>query len=389
VSVACRVCGGNAVAPFLDIEGAPVFCNQLCQSREEALAAPSARIRLGHCADCDHIFNLDFEPDRLAYSPEYENSLHFSGRFQSYADALADALVERYGLREKTIIEIGCGRGDFLASLCARGTNRGYGFDPGFPGESGREDPERQITIYREPYAARHGRFPADLICCRHALEHVDEPMPFLAMLRNAIGDARETAIFFEVPNALYTLRDGGIWDLIYEHCGYFSPMSLGRAFEAAGFDVLDIEESFAGQFLTLHARVGEGAHPASPWNGLGRAADHLATFASVYRDKVAQWRRRLDEIARADRTVVVWGAGSKGTTFLNTVDGARSIEHVVDINPRKHGKFVAGTGQEIVPPERLTGLRPAVVIVMNPIYRDEIGATVAGLGLEAELLEA
>ena len=103
----------------------------------------------------------------------------------------------------------------------------------------------------------------------------------------------------------------------------------------------------------------------------------------------MAEWRRCLDELAGADRTVVVWGAGSKGTTFLNTIHGAGLIEHVVDINPREQGNFVGGTGQEIVPPERLTGLRPPVVIIMNPIYRDEIGATVAGLGLKAELMEA
>ena len=47
------------------------------------------------------------------------------------------ALREAYkeGLRGKDIIEIGCGKGEFLLLLCEMGNNRGTGFDPGFVSE--------------------------------------------------------------------------------------------------------------------------------------------------------------------------------------------------------------------------------------------------------------
>jgi hypothetical protein len=60
-------------------------------------------------------------------------------------------------------------------------------------------------------------------------------------------------------------------------------------------------------------------------------------------------------------------------------------IQYVVDINPRKHGKFVTGTGQEIVPPEFLKEYQPDCVIIMNPIYAQEIKNTVEQFGLEVE----
>ena len=50
-------------------------------------------------------------------------------------------------------------------------------------------------------------------------------------------------------------------------------------------------------------------------------------------------------------------------------------VEAVVDINPHKHGKFLAGTGHEIVAPEALRRLRPDCVVIMNGIYTDEIRA--------------
>jgi hypothetical protein len=49
-----------------------------------------------------------------------------------------------------------------------------------------------------------------------------------------------------------------------------------------------------------------------------------------------------------------------KATTFLNIVDPAGSpISHIIDINPRKAGRFVPGSGQEIVPPSTLSELHP------------------------------
>ena len=39
-------------------------------------------------------------------------------------------------------------------------------------------------------------------------------------------------------------------------------------------------------------------------------------------------------------------------------------------------------TGQEIVAPEALQSIAPDLVLVMNPVYLDEIRATVHGMGL-------
>jgi hypothetical protein len=90
-----------------------------------------------------------------------------------------------------------------------------------------------------------------------------------------------------------------------------------------------------------------------------------------------------------AARRTVVWGAGSKGVTFLNILPNSHQISYVVDINPRKHGMFVAGSGQKIVPPSFLVEYRPDVVVVMNAIYIDEIRRTMEDLGLSVEYVVA
>ncbi|MCA9990344.1 MAG: hypothetical protein KDE29_05015, partial [Anaerolineales bacterium] len=107
-------------------------CNVLWPTPAGARQAPRGDIQLHFCPTCGHVFNADFDPALMAYDQAYENSLHFSDRFQQYATALASDLVARYGLQGKDIVEIGSGQGDFLQLLCELGQNRGVGFDPSY-----------------------------------------------------------------------------------------------------------------------------------------------------------------------------------------------------------------------------------------------------------------
>jgi hypothetical protein len=61
----------------------------------------------------------------------------------------------------------------------------------------------------------------------------------------------------------------------------------------------------------------------------------------------------------------------------------------VVDVNPRKWGRYLPVTAHRVDPPETLTELRPEAVIITNPSYRTEIAEELRRLGIEAELLIA
>jgi len=111
--------------------------------------------------------------------------------------------------------------------------------------------------------------------------------------------------------------------------------------------------------------------------------------FAESHSRKLAAWRHKLEELREQGRTAVVWGAGSKGVTFLNAVGAGVLVRYVVDLNPRKHGRFIAGGGQEIVPPSFLKGREIDAVILMNPIYEKEVRELLGSLDLHPELLLA
>ena len=380
----CVVCTRQNISPLVYIEKAPVWCSGLSHTRASALEVPTAPISLAFCHDCGHLFNQKYET--VQYGRDYDSSLGFSGVFQNYAENLADMLVQRYSLRGKTIVEIGCGRGDFLRMLCSKGAKRGIGFDPSYPSELPSEI-SSAVSIKRENFPSyQHSRIDADLVCSRHVLEHIGDPRGFISTLREGLR-AQQTPVFFEVPNSLYTLRDGGIWDIIYEHHSFFSSSSLARLFRECDFEPVEVQETYAGQFLTIHAMTERGS--AFPSVVCPEELKRLVeAFSESYQAKMRFWQEQMNALDKRKAKAVCWGAGAKTTTFLNLLRPT-SIDYVVDINPRKQGKFMIGTGQQIVAAEYLKDYCPDVVILTNGYYASEVRQTLSGLGLTPELLVA
>lgn len=412
----CPACGEGGLAPFLEIPRLPVYCNVLWRTRAEALDAPSGAMTLAACSACGHLYNTAFDPDLVDYTPDYENSLHVSPRFQSYAEELAEKLIADHDLHGADVVEIGCGKGEFLELLCRRGDNRGRGFDASYDGRVDKLDGV-ELEIVRDYYSERHADHPADLICSRHVLEHIPEPLGFMRGVAAAARRAGTRCVFFEVPDGMWTLRDLGIWDLIYEHCSYFTAPSLARVFERAGLSAKRVYTSFGGQFLCIEAGTGAGLSSvagrdsgavagldsdagadagrdsgavavAGPDREAARAevASLVAGFREHYDAKVRDWNERLAEAAAAGRKLAVWGAGSKGVTFLNVMSDTRAVHAVIDINARKQGRFTPGTGHEVCAPEALAAMGIDTVLVMNPLYADEIAQQAAAAGCEADV---
>lgn len=387
---ACPACGSSKLEPFLEVEGLPVHVGVVWESAAAARACPKGRMGLALCRRCGFVTNLDFDPSLVDYGRRYDNALHFSPFFQKYERELAERLIGRYGLRGQHVLELGCGSGHFLGLLCGLADARGTGFDPSHDPE--RADPALQgrASVRREIYSERHADVPADLVCCRHVLEHLPEPRALLATLRRTLAGRPDTVLYFEVPCAYLILRDGSIWDLMYEHCGYYVPSSLAYLFRSSGFDVLDVAEAYEGQFVGLEARParqGDRELEAPPPPETAELSRLVAAFSERFRTTRAAWQERVATLRAQGRRIVVWGAGGKTVGFMSLLGLGDAIDAVVDVNPGKQGSYLAGSGQPILAPDALRERRPDVVIVMNPVYRREIEERLAGLGLAPELL--
>jgi len=372
---------------------APVVPTNSCilmETREQALAYPRGAIRLGFCDACGFISNLAFDPALTEYSGRYEETQGFSPTFNAFHRALAERLIERYELHGKDIVEIGCGKGEFLMLLCELGPNRGVGFDPGVHHERIQGPAAERVRFVPDFYSEAYAEVQGDLFICKMTLEHIAPAGDFMRSLRRAIGDRIGTLVFFQIPETLRILEDCAFEDIYYEHCSYFSPGSLARLFRRSGFEVLALSNEYQGQYLTIEARAAAEpvAHrPLPEEQDLGRLRDLVGSFPGRFAAKRAQWEGRIREAAAKGRRIVLWGSGSKAVSFLTTLELGDAIRYAVDINPYRHGHFLPGSGQEILAPEDLRTYKPDLVVIMNAVYRQEIARDLERLGLAPELV--
>lgn len=370
--------------------GVPTNSCILLDSAEEAKAYPTGEIRLGFCPACGFISNTAFDPRLTEYSARYEETQGYSPTFNAFHRALAERLVERYDLHGKDIIEIGCGKGEFLMLLCELGGNRGVGFDPGVHVERIQGPAADRVRFIADFYSNRYASHRGDFVACKMTLEHIHPTGEFIATVRQAIGDRLGTDVFFQIPESTRILRDCAFEDVYYEHCSYFSPGSLARLFRAQGFEVLGLDTEYDGQYLTIEARAAAmpvRQPPLPAEDDIALLAGYVRTFPDRLAARLGEWRSLLERWAAEGRRVALWGAGSKAVAFLATLgEAAHVVRHGVDINPYRQGHFLPGTGLPIVAPDVLEEVRPDAVVIMNRIYRDEIARELAARGLAPEL---
>lgn len=384
----CPNCGAAGLEPFYEVSGIPAHSVLLMHTREQALAYPRGDLRLGFCPGCGFITNTIFDVSLNEYSPNYEETQHFSPTFDGWARQLVDRLVRDYDIRGKQVIEIGCGKGEFLALLCAAGGNQGIGIDPGCIPERLQHEAVSRVRFIRGLYSEKYADLPGDVVCCRHTLEHIQPTREFMRMVRRVIGSRQDTLVFFEVPDMTRVLRERAFWDIYYEHCTYYTAGSLARVFRAAGFEIIELVRDFADQYLWVTARPVDA--PTSPSlrieDDLQETIRDVAAFRQKCPEDIAALRETIRGFAAAGRRPVIWGAGSKCVALVTTAGIGGEIEYVVDINPHKAGKFLPGTGHPVVLPDFLRQYNPGVVLAMNPVYVDEIRGTLGAMGLAAEV---
>jgi len=383
----CPSCGAVAVGSFYDLPAIPTNSCLMIDNRDAARDFPVAPLQLSCCPSCGFIFNAAWEASRTVYSEAYEETQGFSPTFNAFHERLACDLIARHDLRGKRIIEIGCGKGEFLALLCRLGDNEGVGYDPSFVPD--RLDPAAagRARFIREFFDETTGPVSCDFLCCKMTLEHIPDVGRFIGTVRRSLGDREDTCVFFQVPNARQVLQDGAFWDIYYEHCSYFTAQSLANLFRRSGFTVDRVWTDYDDQYLMIEAR------PAGAQRAIPAGADAVAEtrrwieeFCQSVETATAAWRRDLRDVAAAGRRTMLWGSGSKAVAFLTTLGLNGEVSAVVDINPFRHGRYLPVTGHEIISPDALSTTPPDLVVIMNPVYRDEIRQMLRAQGCEPEI---
>jgi len=351
-------------------EQVPVHQHIVMNNQQEAIKIDRGDLNLAVCQDCGFIFNQAFDLNKLSYGAQYDNTQTCSPLFEHYVSELANYLVSEKNVKNCSIVEVGCGKGLFIKKLVALEDwgNTGYGFDPSYVGQ--KTDLAGRLNFEKRFYDSDCAAISADVVVCRHVIEHVPDPFSLLRSVREALVHSPQARVFFETPCVEWILRNQVIWDFFYEHCSYFTAQSLTTAFEISGFQVESVQHVFQGQYLWIEATISNGKQVISKNH---QSIPFLAEqFTQSEEQLKREWEIKIKQLATQGK-VALWGAGAKGVTFANLVDPhCQWIDCIIDLNPNKQGRYIPGSGHPIVSYQEIAIRGITSSILMNPNYYDE-----------------
>lgn len=343
--ILCPLTGSTNTKILYTQKDVPLFQNKTYNTSLEAKNAQKIDVTLAQCLDNGFVFSAGFDINLLEYNADYNNEQSSSGYFQQHLDAVIQRMQTQDLLAGK-VLEIGCGKGYFLNLLLSKGVNV-TGIDPTYEGES--------TLIIKDYYGDKYSYLEADFIILRHTLEHIPKPFEFIKMIAKA--NKYKGKIYIEIPTFDWIVNNNAVEDIFYEHCNYFVPDTIQLLFESC-----DCEYIFNGQYLGVIA-------------DLSRVKNTIETKAAIqYNLKFNEKIESYSSLVNRHQNVAIWGAGAKGSTFLNMVDkNCEKIKCVIDINPLKQGKYIAITGHPVISPSEINQYGIENIIVMNHNYYDEI----------------
>lgn len=337
----------------------PVFQNKVYPDQKGAIEAQKSAVKLTRCNDTGFVFSGGFDIEKLFYDENYQNEQSNSAYFQNHLTDVINLLEDRKLLGEK-ILEIGCGKGYFMNLLTSKGADV-IGIDPTYEGDSDK--------VIKEYYSEKYAYLNAGLIVLRHTLEHIPLPFDFIKMIAKA--NNYKGKIYIEIPTFDWIVKNNAVEDIFYEHCNYFTPDTVAQMFTDC-----EINYVFNGQYIGIIA-------------GLDKVKETILAAESIERYDL-KFNKKIDLYANllaGGETRAIWGAGAKGSTFLNLMDEDQSkVKYVVDINTKKQNCFIGGTGHPIYSPEHLTREKVDAIIVMNTNYEEEIKQILKNLNLNINI---
>jgi SAM-dependent methyltransferase len=335
-------------------EQLPVFQNSMFHTQEEAQNCVMGDVVLVRDLETGLIFNQAFRPELMEYNSDYQNEQAVSPVFRAHLDEVT-AIIGKY-FSDQTLIEVGCGKGYFLEHLNALGYKI-TGLDPTYEGAS-----NHILKAYFTPETGLN----AYGIILRHVLEHVQNPVEFLRNIADSNGGGGK--IYIEVPCIDWICEHRAWFDVFYEHVNYFRLSDFSRIFGK----VYEAGHIFGGQYLYVVADLASLRMPRlTESDQFEFPADFLNTvnqFAELIKAQYTDYPQK--------HPAIIWGGASKGVVFALFIQRAgANIDFVIDINPAKQGKYLAGTGLKVCSPSDVLEQveQGATIFVMNGNYLAEI----------------
>lgn len=398
MNMTCIACG-HALSPLMTLDDMPASAQNIPAASELAEDHPLS-LTLCQCPSCG-LVQFDTEP--VDY---YRDVIRAGGgtrtmtrlRHEEYARLLT-AMQEQH-IRGRRIVEVGCGRGEFLrmwqnlaenpegAAALARDQARdplsgqpnaaplhlvGIEHKPALV-EEANAAADKKYRVY-EGFATGDVRYPEgpfDAFVQFNFLEHQPDPCD---MLRNIGRNLKPQALgLITVPSFEYILRYNGYYELLRDHIANYTEFTLQKLLQDCGFELLSMDLVNRD---TIEAIVRK-ADPdeLSELHYSGRLID-VSALRDSYDRLSASVNAHIDHLSESHRTMAIWGASHQGFTLAATTKLGGRVEYIIDSAPFKQGRFSPASHIPIVAPDYAVAHPVDEILIVAPGYTDEIAGII------------
>ncbi|MFH1450802.1 MAG: class I SAM-dependent methyltransferase [archaeon] len=320
-----------------------------------------ASLALYQCDQCS-LVQLGEEP--IIYGESETSATSFSPSMIDHRKGQAERFVEYFNLKDKKVLEVGCGDGHFLSLLSELGA-KPFGIEPSKKAVQKCHEQGLSVEQGEVSGSSQLKDSPFEAFATIHVLEHVPDPNSFLQGIYNNL--AKGAGGFIEVPSLEKILEGKRFYDLVLDHLSYFTLGTLRFILEKNNFKVLDIRPDWEGEHIIAFVKKQEPGSiaPEKPREGLGSLSDWVRPLTKRINEFVQ------DNLSQNKR-VALWGAGNEGISLL-AVTGVKGIAYVVDSASYKQGRFTPVSHLPVVPPSALQTDPVSALIIAAPRYYHEI----------------
>ncbi len=348
----CRVCNNNFFEePLLRYENMPAVAQYLPDA-DSLESDKGIDLEVYQCSGCG-LVQLGNDP--VSYYKEVIRSSTFSEEMKEFRLKQFENFVEKYSLKDKKIVEIGCGNGEYLSLMQQFGV-KAYGLE--YLEESVKKCVDQGLHVsqgFVENSNYRMNDAPFDMFFMLNFLEHLPDPN---SMLRGISNNLSDNAIgLIEVPNFDMIFKKNLFSEFTGDHLFYFTKETLSSTLRQNGFEIVSCKEIWHDYIISAIVKK--------------RKKLDISQF---YRHQL-KLKNEVEEYINSFKNngVAIWGAGHQALAVISLIGLSDKIKYVVDSAPFKQGKFTPATHIPIVSSERLDTNPVDAIIVMAASYSDEV----------------
>lgn len=366
----CRVCKNDFFEePLLKYENMPSVAQNLPDAKS-LNEDKGVDIGVYQCSVCG-LVQLDNEP--VEYYRDVIRATGFSNEMKEFRFKQFKDFVQEYSLEDKKIIEIGCGRGEYL-SLMDKFIKKTYGLEHLKDSViNGKKEKLRIIEGFIENEKDDIKNAPFDAFYIMNFLEHLPDTNSVLKGIRKNLT---ETAVgIVEVPNFDMMLKQNLFSEFTRDHLFYFTKKTLKSTLKQNGFDVVNCKEIWHDYIISAVVKKTKDINPKRLNKKLEKI--DLSPFENHQKKITREINDYIDKIG--ENNVAIWGAGHQAFAIMSLANLSGKVRYVVDSAPFKQGLYTPATHIPIVSPMRLDTNPVDAVIIMAGSYSDEIYRIIKG----------